>query len=429
MQMLNSTIHRLYEKGVIKLCAPTQFIDSYTYEFMGRLTTQRITVDPRMKKVDLIKIVNAAVSGSLSDMATLAMLYNVGYGVPYDAKLADAWAHHATMVKSAVGFDTCCALAKQHAFDNPPEIYPNSIVFPCLSIIDQIHDHTHEGKLRVGSYVMPRLDGIRVYLIYRHTPGAVPHLYAGFYRDDVDTFIALDKLIELGAPRYFGEIRGNVIINSYTPFGHNTMYVVAGTIYVPESKGGSALTTATFNEFMANNTTPLARERFDTAGDVTELATLEKTVNRLKRVQQRFIDLNKVIPAETRKDLKSAETRYADLVESLNAADPQAEYDAYIASLPISRLRFIMHELYRWNRDGLKTVVMCRTMQQHMQSLGFTSLMHAALETVGWVATHDDVPKTVKIFEKALDAKVNALIIQPSTDASVRFVDVTRIDV
>jgi hypothetical protein len=429
MQMLNSTIHRLYEKGFIKLCDPTQFINSYTYEFMGRITTQRITVDPRMKKVDLIRIVDAACNGSMENMVTLAMLYNVGYGVPFDARLADAWAHHATLVKAAVGFEACCKAAKDHAFDNPPEIYPNSIVFPCLAIVDQIHDHKHDGTLRQGTYVMPRLDGIRVYLIYRHYPGTVPHLYAGFYRDGEDTFIALDKLIELGAPRYFGELRNRIVITEYTPFGDNTMYVVAGTIYVPESKGGSALTVDTFHEFLANNHAPLARERFDTAGDVAELEELEKTVNRLKRIQQRFTDLTKPIPAEQKAELRAAETRYADLANSLKVADPQAEYEAYVASLPKSRLRFVMHELYRWNRDGLKTVKMSRIMQTHLQSLGFTSLMHAALETVGWVADHEDVPKTVKMFEKTLDAKVNALIIQPSTDATVRFVDVTRIDV
>ena len=425
MQMLNSTIHRLYEIGVLKICKPTQYIDSYTYEYMGRIMPQTITVDPRMQKVDLIRIVNAACNGSIQDMVTVAMLYNVGYGLPYDEKLADAWAHHATLVKAAVGFDACCANAKASAFDNPPEIYPNSLVFPCLDVVNNIHEQANPGTIRKGSYVMPRLEGIRVYLIYRHIPGVVPHLYAGFYHDGEDIFIAMDKLIELGAPRYFGEIRGNITIRDYITFGTNSRYVVAGTIFVPESKGGTKITTETFDEFMLDKE-PIARSKFNTELAAKELESAEKTVNRLQRLKQRFTDLDKTFPAEQKAELREAVARAAALADELKNADPQADYEAYLDTLPKAKLHLVVHELYRWNREGLRT---CKVKQVHLQSLGFTSLMHPSLQTVGWVADHEDVQKTVKMFEKALDAKVNALIIQPNTDASARFVDVTRIDV
>ena len=434
--MLNSAIHRLYETGVLHVCADANNITSYTYEYTGRIVNQTVTVDPRMNKSDLVKIARRAADGNLSDMVTVSLLYNVGFGMPHDATLADAWANHATMRTATLAFDDCAAQVIADAQNNPEKIYPDSLLLPCVQIIDKLHDFKHESKFRKGVYTMPRVDGIRVYLIYRHVPGHVPHLYAGFYRDDDgDIFLSIDKLIALGAPRAFGEIRDRITINSYTPFGENSMYVIASTIYLPESKREASEAVGTslwdiFGKFLNDDTVDRDESSFNMSFYEKNLEDSKKTILRLERTVNRFKEMGDPVPVKHKKALRHEKANVADLTEYLKTSNPHIEFEAYMQTRPRSYLRMISHELYRWNRTtGLQTVPMIRVTQSHLQSLGFMSMMHPALEFVGYVAESSDVEKTVKIFEKTLDAKVKALIIQPSPDANVRFVDVSRIDV
>lgn len=433
--MLNSAIHRLYETGVLHTCAETGNINAYTYSYTGRVADQQLTVDPRMKKSDLVQIAKRAADGNVSDMVTVSMLYNVGYGLPHDEALAKSWVGHATLMSAEHAFDDCAAQVIAHAQNNPDEIYPDSLLLPCLDVINKIHDFSHVSEFRKGCYVMPRLEGIRVYLIYRHVPGHVPHLYAGFYRDDDgDMFLAFDKLIALGAPRSFGEIRGRCVISSYTPFGDNSMYVVASTIYLPESLREASTAVGEnlwdiFHKFLNDSSVDREQSSFNMDFYEEKLAASEKSVERIRRTVKRFKDIGEPVPAKHKRALREAKADVEKNAEYLKHSNPQLEYIAYMATRPRSYLRFISHELYRWNRSvGLKTVPMSRIMQTHLSSLGFMSITHPMLEFVGYVADSDDIAKTVKTFEKALDAKVNALIIQPSPDASVRFVDVSRID-
>lgn len=434
--MLNSAIHRLYENGVLHVCEDTGNITSYTYEYTGRIANQKLTVDPRMNKADLVRIAKNAADGNISDMVTVSMLYNVGFGLPHDDALAAAWVAHVNLAPATIPFDDCAAQLIAHAQNNPDKIYPDCLVLPCLNVIDKIHDFKHEGKLRKGCYVMPRLEGIRVYLIYKHVPGHVPHLYAGFYHDnDGDVFLSIDKLIALGAPRAFGEIRGRITINGYTPFGENSMYVIASTIYLPESKREASLAIGSdlwdiFRKYLNDPHPDRGANSFNMDFYEETLLENQRTVARLERTVNRFKEMGETLPTKHKKALREAKAKVADLTEYLKTSNPDIEYRAYMQTRPRAYLRMISHELYRWNRTvGLKTVPMNRIMQTHLQSMGFLSIMHPLLEFVGYVADNDDVAKTVKIFEQTLDGKVKALIIQPSPDASVRFVDVSRIDV
>ena len=427
MQRLTSVIHHLYETGVLKTCAPTHDYKTYSYEYMGRIVKQPVTVGTNMKKSDLIRIVKSAADGVIEDMVTVAMLFNVGYGLPFEPERAVVWSAYATL-QPASEYDRECAYALKCAEEAPDESYPDALIYPCLDVVRKIHDHKHAGTIKKGCAVLPRFRGVRVYLIYRTAPGVTPHLYAGFYHQKESYFLALDKLVQLGAPRYFGEIRGNTTIPEYTPFGHNAMYVVAGTVYIPESKRNGDKIGQVFREFLTDNTPPLTQGHFKIEDDVAAQAEAQRTVNSLTRAQQRNVERGKENPVESLQELIKAKRRLEQLTERVKTADPEAEYQAYLQSRPEARLKFVATELYRWNRDGLKTVPMGRQGQQHLQSLGFRSLTHPALEFVGWVADDTDVQKTVNMFEKAMDAKVSALIIQPGVDATVRFVDVTRID-
>lgn len=430
MELLTAMIHRLYERGHLKTCKPAEDHTTYSYEYMGRLVKQAVTVDVRMKRTELLRIVNRAYNGSPEDMHTLAMLYNTGYGVPFDRERAILWMRFAT--QQGMYYDTFGAAYQRaliEAQNCPETIFPDPIIYPCLDIIQKIHDVHSDSKLRLGCAVMPRLEGIRVYLIYRHVPGVTPHLYAGFYHDGENYFMALDKLVALGVPRYFGEIRDKVIINDYAPFGNNTMYVVAGTIYVPESKRADQTHMEVFNSFMTDDSTPLTRAHFDIEDDKAALEEAIKTVNKLEKQRERLAGLNREFPEESLKALKKAKKQRRILREFLANADPDVDYQRYLDSRPEARLRFVASELYRWNRRlGLHTVPMGRQGQQHLSSIGFTSLDHPTLEFAGWIADHTDVAKTVNMYERALDAKVKSLIMFPAPNSSARFVDVSRIE-
>ena len=427
MQRLTSTIHHLYENGVLKTCEPTHDYESYSYEYMGRLVKQPVTVSTRMKKSDLIRIVESAQDGNTDSMVTLAMLFNVGFGMPFDTERAAIWSKFA-MVEPAGEFDEQCEFALRAANEAPEISYPDSLLYPCLDIVRKIHDHKKDGTIKPGNYVLPRFKGVRIYLIYRTAPGVTPHLYAGFYHSRDDYFLSIEKLIALGAPRYFGELKGRLTIPEYTPFGHNAMYVVAGTVYIPESKRNGDRIASVFSQYINDTTPPLTLNHFRIEDDIAARDDQVKTVNTLTRTQQRQTAKGKEVPIESLQQLMKAKKRLEQLEERVKTADPEAEYQAYLQSRPETRLKFVATELYRWNRDGLKTVLMGRQMHQHMSSLGFHSLSHPALEFVGSVADSTDVAETVNKFEKAMDAKVSALIIQPGINSTVRFVDVTRID-
>jgi len=427
MQRLTSTIHHLYERGLLKTCAPTHDYKTYSYEYMGRLVKQPVTVSTVMKKHDLLRIVKNACEGSIEDMATVAMLFNVGYGLPFDPKRGGVWLNYATM-QPASAFDYECEHLQRCADEAPDDSYPDVLVFPCLEIAQKIHDHRNAGTIRKGCAVLPRLKGVRVYMIYRTAPGVTPHLYAAFYRNKDNYFLAMDKLVQLGAPRYFGEVRGKTIMQEYTPFGHNAMYVVAGTVYIPESKRNGDSINKVFKEFLTDESDVLTAEHFDIKHDIQAQREAEKTVNTLSKHNERLIAKGGAPSVEDLQNLHRAKKALEQATERVKTANPEAEFKAYLESRPEARLRFVATELYRYNRDGLKTVQMGRQQAQHMSSLGFHSLTHPSLEFAGWVADHEDVSKTVNMFEKALDAKVSALIIQPGVNATVRFVDVTRID-
>uniref|UniRef100_A0AB39CE59 Uncharacterized protein n=1 Tax=Pseudomonas phage HRDY3 TaxID=3236930 RepID=A0AB39CE59_9VIRU len=427
MQRLTSVIHHLYERGVLKTTEPTHDYRTYSYEYMGRLVKQPVTVGTQMKKSDLQRIVKNATEGVLEDMLTVAMLFNVGYGLPFEPERGVVWSRYA-MMDAASEFDRECAYALKCADDAPDLSYPDAVIYPCLDVVRKIHDHKNVGTIKKGCSVLPRLKGVRVYLIYRTAPGVTPHLYAGFYHDKENYFLALDKLVQLGAPRYFGELRGKTTMQEYTPFGHNAMYVVAGTVYIPESKRNGDRIGQVFRQFLTDDTPPLTRSHFDIEHDVAAQREAEKTVNSLQRHNERMAAKGTPTSVEDLQKLMKARRQLEQMTERVKTADPDAEFKAYQEARPEARLRFVATELYRWNREGLKTVPMGRQQHLGMSSLGFYSLTHPALEFVGYVADETDVAKTVNMFEKALDAKVSALIIQPGVDATVRFVDVTRID-
>src|SRR5690606_41925810 len=115
---------------------------------------------------------------------------------------------------------------------------------------------------------------------YTDNPGTVPNLYAGFYVVDKEPkFIAIDKLVDLGAPRYLGEMHNTVTMVDYLPFGPNRMYAIVGTIGIPTSlreQANGVTDEQMLDAFVADTTTELQFEAFCPKSHDEELQKLTR---------------------------------------------------------------------------------------------------------------------------------------------------------
>src|SRR5690606_30330065 len=429
--MLDLLFHRLYRMGHIE--APEMIqdedgkvlgiegegtIETYTFEYQGRLVKQAVTVRPVMKKETLAGIVQRACDGNMADMVTVAMLYNVGFGLPFDETAALAWTRFATLsVALADDFSEYCSRAKLEARDAPNEIWPVSITLPCIRAIDKLGDFAAE-KTPSNCFVAPRFKGVRVYLFYTDNPGTVPNLYAGFYVVDKEPkFIAIDKLVDLGAPRYLGEMRNTVTIVDYLPFGPNRMYAIVGTIGIPTSlreQANGVTDEQMLEAFLADTTKELQFEAFCPESHDEELQKLKREEIRLT---ERIASMDK---GSRRAELKNRlDTVKNDIVELQSTAEakPEVAYRNYLSKRPKFYLRLLMSEMYIWRKKQFYCVPLTpKATQKHLQSLGFKSLTHPQLDFVGFVGddpTDDELCELAQVFAEYCDMEVEALVMQP----------------
>jgi YD repeat-containing protein len=76
--MLKSLLHRLYQQGYLQSVTDRGTIHEFSYKYEGRLINQQVTVKPMLEYSALKRICRGAISGNLTDMVTVAMMYNVG---------------------------------------------------------------------------------------------------------------------------------------------------------------------------------------------------------------------------------------------------------------------------------------------------------------------------------------------------------------
>lgn len=417
--MLSATIHRMYECGLLKTCKPDHTINSYTYEYMGRLVKQRVTVNPVLKKTDLKNIAKQAVEGNMSAMFEIAHMYSVGYGLPYDTDLAEKWISFGMVHGKADGYTACCTALLAHVKDNPSHILPPSLYTPCMDAIARIDDIGH-GEFVANCFATPQVAGVPVYLIYRHTPGNTPQLYAGFYKSPRSMFLNTEKLIELGAPSRFATPTAVPNALEYEPFGVNTMYIVRGYIYTPVSQG-DADNYAALDLFVMDKTITKTRADFDVKVDTTEYDELEKTVNRTQKIRERIANAGKSTQAYD-KPLRDAERALASLKATMDAVDPQQHYEDYMTTRPIYKLRMALTDVYRWHRNTLHYVAL-----EVIDNTTAQLKDYPAIKLTGVVPKTDDPKKTVNRLQRVLDARITQLNIAPS-DVQTTSTGVKRID-
>lgn len=381
------TLHRLYEQGILKTCAPTQDINSYSYEFMGRMVHQRVTVDPRLGKADLVAIAKRATQGSIADMINIAMMYNTGYGVPYEPALAVAWSKFATLLAAEIHFVNACAKLKDHVYACPAVNYPDSLIAPCVDVIEQIEGIEETNQLPVGVFVSPEYEGIPVFCIYRNVPGEAPNLYVAFYKIADDFYIASAKLTELGVLSKFAPSE-NVELLDYSPFGQNAMYVVSGYICSDDP------VVQVFDEFLNSAQPVRSREAFNNDDFVAGLQLAERELVRVERLIERQLESGQNVPVRHRNEYHHAKESVARRKVELANSDPEKDYQEYIKRLPISRLKYITTDVHRWNYAGLKTVNI-----QRVNDTTFECESYPALKIVGAVVSAD-IQETVNLLEE-----------------------------
>jgi hypothetical protein len=420
---LDNVLHRLHTLGKCPSIEPTGDIGSYSYSYMGRLVKQRVTVSPVMKKKTLVRVAKGAISGSITDMATVAMLYATGYGLPKDGDLAESWALFSTISQASIHFDDACALLKKHAMQNDEEIWPLDLTLPIARMAERLATFKpyKGGDTMAGASIFPRFAGVRVFLLYRQGEEGVPHLYAGYYKDGDDILLEIDALIRLGVPRYLGEVRGKCIIDSYTPFGKkHSLIVVVGTIAVPISAMRKARqfgnsTKAVFKAFLADASPRKIEAAFDNSFYVEKLAELRKQVRRLRGRLKTVKGTRRLVVSEKYERLRDSYIELKALVEKSN---PKLEYANYLETLPETYLRMVMQELYLWE-DGMFVAAPIPPSQtpDHLSSLGFTSLRMRNLEFLSYSCesrlTDERLAEVAKKFEVCLGFKVTGLVIQP----------------
>lgn len=451
MTPLDCTIHRLYEQGLLlnKPNTPNKpkkkdtdkeakdekddepiDIRSYPYTYMGRLVEQRVIVDPVMKKSTLDRIVKNATEGSMQDMATVAMLYNVGYGLPKDLRLSQIWSDFAIMNPTVMEFTEACALIKEHVSNCPDEIWPLALTMPVNRIVKKLNSFYPFNGAAKGAYVFPRLAGIRIFLLYRQAANETPHLYAAYYKDEDNLILGIDTLIKLGAPRYLGENGNKIIIDSYTPFGRHPLYVVVGTIAVPKelidkAKSIGKNTREIFHHFLMDTTPRKTKDAFDNSFYVNQL---KETKERLDKLSRKLETVNGHSRVKLKIKVSEMQRLYATQSALVSGSNPELDYANYRSTLPEHFLKLVAHELYLWENAELKAAPIPPTqLPTHLSSLGFCSFRFSTLETIAY-SLNDEIlnPKKVaETFERILGFRVTGLIIQPKAKtARLRFVSI-----
>lgn len=427
---LDAAYHRLFTQQVIKTCPNDNTIKTYPYSYMGRLTEQSVCVGSAMDKKTLISIAKRAAGGSTADMLTIAMLYNVGFGLPKDEKACEDWSNFALVSPASVAFTDAVAELKAHVKSVPESFYPEDLHLPYTRIMTRLSSFRAYSGKSGGCDVFPLLSGIRVYLIYRQNDTGVPHLYAAYYANKSAGYsLAIDELIALGAPRKFGDHNGRSIIDRYrgTP---SDLYIVAATITVPKASLVKAKlfgenTREVFAKFLENTEPVKELKDFDNSAVVARVAELTQQ-------RKKLASAAKTVKTTDAKEYKRLKRQYVALGNELEglqekaAVDPKVEYDAYLESRPKSVLALVAQELYLWRDGDIEyPPLSVNELPKLLSTLGFRALYHPALENIGYFskaeADANDLNELARIYEKNLGLKLQGLLLRPRNKANIRF--------
>lgn len=304
--MLSSLIHALYQLSYLKPTKPDGTLYSYSYSYRGRLTDQRITVNPGLPYEAFRKICRSAISGSLQDMGLVALMYNVGYGLPVNRHCAEAWTSFAVL-DADHDFKGACKQLRRDYRQAPETIYPDQLIVPFQEVV--------QGLGSEGLYAM-----------YRKLPGVAPNIYAALFNGQLAD---LEKLVALGVPNF---LEGNHEILIAEDFIPTTFYVLSVDL---ESLNGRPVQEL-YNAW--DGQPLLARSAFDEP--TQEMVDIQQEMQSIERRIQRGDSLEVELVRHRRK------------LERLQQRDIDAEYCKYLETKPLAQIKLHLGDLYRF-KDGL----------------------------------------------------------------------------
>jgi hypothetical protein len=352
-----------------------------------------------MQTKDYNELLSLAINGDLSAMRVVAMMYNVGYLLPKSREHALAWTAFSTMTVANMGYAEAIRDVKAHrretlaATTDEGLLWPSQVmdnIFHALKSLDSVRT---TKKCPAGSLITPVIKGMRMHVLYRATKVEGEwrsFLYGALIRVNGEyQILTVDKLAHLNIPRYLGEIRGNVTIPNYMPFGPETqMYVIEGTISVP------TLLLNRMKRFFPN---------------VSSYSQLWKTyldsLNRQRLLEQTHVEADGKARKLSKKERK----------------EERLSYKMYLKRLPESYLQFTATNLFVYTGKVLKTTKLLNHTHTHLQSLGFLTLKHPLVEFDAYSCTgrsKSELSNVLAKFKKAYpDLRIAGLFIRPDAES------------
>lgn len=421
MTPLDTLLHRLYERGELKITEETGNIHSYSYTYMGRIAYQRVVINPAMTKAQLFQIVGRAMAGSLSDIATVSMMYNVGYGLPKDAMLSEVWAQFATVSQAVMDFEEAVQKLKADYRHAAEIVWPEALVAPVERIAGSLGRLKPFANKMTDVHISPIVAGIRVMLLYRSAVEGAPHLYAAYYLDNGSPVLELDALVRLGAPRNLEGTPNNKAVDSFVPFGKEKLMVVVGSIAIPtklhkKARQFGKTTKDVFKAMLADTSVRKTPEAFDNSFYVDQLQKLTRRIAKMDGKRKTVKGLRRVI---FNSEYEKASTHHATLKAALEKSNPEADYANYLDTLPETFLRLVTTGQYEWKRgEMLVSTIAAATPSKRLAERGMTKLVNGGLVFVGYATQkrvgEERLRKLTDEFEEALGFKVTGLIVKPS---------------
>ena len=421
MTPLDTLLHRLYERGELFVTKETGNIHSYSYTYMGRLAHQRVVINPSMPKAQLFKIVGRAMAGSLSDIATVSMMYNVGYGLPKDALLSEVWAQFATISPAVMDFEESVKILKADYRTCSEIVWPAALVAPVERIAGSLGRLKPFANKMSDVSIAPIVAGIRVLFVYRKVEEGAPQLYAAYYLDNGSPVLELDALIKLGAPAHLDGTPNNKAVDSFVPFGKAKLTVVVGTIAIPtklhkKARQFGKTTKDVFKALLADMSTRKTLAAFDNSFYVEQLQTFGR---RIRRYEVKLKTVKGLRRVNLKAEYETAVTHHATLKAALEKSNPETDYANYLDTLPETYLRLVTTGHYEWKRGEMfVTKLAATTPSKRLAAHGLTELVSSGLSFAEYGTQkrvgEERLRKLTDEFEEALGFKVTGLIVQPS---------------
>lgn len=424
MTPLDNLLHRLYELGELKRSEETGDIHSYSYTYFGRIAHQRVVINPTMEKKCLRQIIGRAMEGSLTDIATVSMMYNVGYGLPKDLGLSEVWAQYATVSPAVLDFDTACAELKSHYRACPKIIWPEGLTFPVERVYGTLGRFKPFADKMRDVCITPVFAGVRVLLLYRKvSKEAAPQLYGAYYQDGGMLTLNIEALTKLGAPKFLEGMPQTKAVDSFVPFGKSRLIVVTGVVAIPTKLHKNArrfgkTTKDVFNALLADLGPRKTEAAFDNSYYVDQLRVFRKRIRKLEAKLKTVKRLRRVI---FKAELEKAVDQYAALKVALEKSNPETEYANYLESLPESYLQLVTTGQYEWKRGELVVSKLAATTPSKQIALhGLTELANSSLRFAAYRTEkrigEDRLRQLAAKFEEACGFKVTGLIVQPQSE-------------